>query len=111
MANRKPVSERPAGTTLGDKAGSIGHPLRDIADEWVTVESLEFRNVDMTDKDSGEKINRDLCVITFDGGNKVHTWSQFLIEKLRAVDASDLPLPAKFSMVDTSNGQRVWTVE
>lgn len=113
MAARKPAAanERPAGTTLGDKAGNIGGPLRDVADYWVTVEAMEFRSVNMTDKESGENVDRELCILTIDGGNKVHTWSPFLIEKLKAVDPSELPLPARFSQRDTSNGNRVWTVE
>lgn len=117
---------RARGRTLGDAAGSLGHPIRDIEGETVDVIGLEFpgtRDVraqgDNPEKGikKGDLIPMEVCIITVEGsdasgrGIRYFTLSPSLVDKLRGVDPAELPLPARFVTRDIGGGQRVWDVE
>lgn len=107
MANRNPQEtapdERPG---LGSYSNLPGDPLEVIEGERVMVVQIEI-----TQRRLRDNPNANFALLTLDTGQIVHTWSQFLIEKLEQVPANALPAPATFRQIETANRRKVWTVE
>lgn len=109
---------------LGEAAGSLGRPLREIADEAVVVIGIAFesdRKVKALNDDPEHGIKRGSLVpmtaviFTIESsdpqGTRYFSFSPSLVEKMRAVDVTELPMDARFVQVDLDNGQKVWNVE
>jgi hypothetical protein len=110
---------------LGEAAGSLGHPLREITGENVTVIGISFeegRKVKSLADDAehgikrGDMVERTCAIVTVEssdvGGTRYFTFSPSLVEKLRVVDTAELPMDARFVKVPFGDaGQEVWNVE
>jgi hypothetical protein len=131
---KQPANETPTepvvapSTRLADLAGGMGKKIADIKGRQVTVEAITFdtRQVRaLKDEDpseehpdgirEGDLVVRNVATITVtqpaDAAGDYYTFSDPLIDKLRRVNAEDLPAVAIFNLVDIDRGQRVWTIE
>lgn len=122
----EPVRAHTTGRTLGQAAGSLGRPLREIKGERVVVTALDFdadRKIKALADDPEKGITRgqlvaaEAVIITVEGqdasgsGIRYFSFSPSLASKLRSVDPTELPLPAVFVTRDIGGGQEVWDVE
>lgn len=121
-----PATE-PGGTVrrrLGEAAGSLGRPLRELEGLDVVVTALAFEggrkikalaDNQETGVKRGELVEATAGIVTVEssdqGGTRYFTFSPSLIDKLRAVDAAELPMDARFIKRELEGGQSVWDVE
>lgn len=109
---------------LGEAAGSLGRPLREIEGENVVVTGLTFesdRKIKSLADDAehgvkrGDLVAAEAGIVTVDssdtGGTRYFTFSPSLVAKLRLVDPAKLPMDARFVKRELDNGQSVWDVE
>lgn len=101
---------------LSDLTGGMGHKLEEIKGVEVVVAAIDFDNrpvhkLDDKGKTLDELEDKDVAIITLDDDRKFYTFSVPLIDKLREVDQSALPVLAKFDIKDIAGGRRVWTID
>jgi len=115
------VADAPEGyrRRLGEAAGSLGHPLREIEGQEVVVTGLAFESgrkvKSLNPEAKGQMVAMDCAIIIVKSsdphGTRYFTFSPSLVEKLRTVDPDELPMDARFVKIDLTGGQSVWNVE
>jgi hypothetical protein len=108
--------------SLAELAGGMGKKLEAIEGQTVMVTGLTFdsREVRALRDDpergwsKGDLVTRDVAFIATGDGEQYYTFSEPLIDKLKAIDTAALPAEGVFRRVDLTGdrqGQRVWTIE